>query len=300
MKTIKLRNDKTLPSIGFGTYLITDDDAEQVVYTALINQYKHIDTAQAYGNESGVGKAIQKYITENNISRDELYITTKLWPGNADWGHTVADYDSTIASLENSLKLLQLDYVDLYLIHAPFKKEDRLEQWRALVEVKKQGKARSIGVANYNINHIEEIKKAGMELPDANQIELHPWSQKNELVAYLKENNIGIIAYSSLLPLSTWRVEDGQASAKTQEMRNEQLPFEEIAKKYEVSEAQLLLKWGLQHGYGILPKSMNEKRIKSNIDLFNFRIKEEDMKTMDSLDRGDGLAWQFGDPTKVE
>ncbi len=300
MKTIKLRNDKTLPSVGFGTYLIKDEDAEKVVFTALENGYRHIDTGQAYGNERGVGKAIKKYMMQYKLSRDELYITTKLWPGNAEWGQNVADYDTTISSLEHSLKLLELDYVDLYLIHAPFKKEDRLDQWRALVELKKHGKAKSIGVSNYDIKHIQEIKEAGMELPDANQIELHPWSQKNDLVAYLKEENIGIIAYSSLLPLSTWRVEDGQVSAKTKEMSEEKLPFEEISNKYNVSEAQLLLKWGLQNGYGILPKSMDETRIKNNIDLFNFEIEEKDMRLMSNLDRGEGLAWQHGDPTKVE
>ena len=300
MKTIKLRNDKTLPSVGFGTYLIKDEDAEKVVFTALENGYRHIDTGQAYGNERGVGNAIKKYMMQYKLSRDELYITTKLWPGNAEWGQNVADYDTTISSLEHSLKLLELDYVDLYLIHAPFKKEDRLDQWRALVELKKHGKAKSIGVSNYDIKHIQEIKEAGMELPDANQIELHPWSQKNDLVAYLKEENIGIIAYSSLLPLSTWRVEDGQVSAKTKEMSEEKLPFEEISNKYNVSEAQLLLKWGLQNGYGILPKSMDETRIKNNIDLFNFEIEEKDMRLMSNLDRGEGLAWQHGDPTKVE
>ena len=300
MKTIKLRNDKTLPSVGFGTYLIKDEDAEKVVFTALENGYRHIDTGQAYGNERGVGNAIKKYMMQYKLSRDELYITTKLWPGNAEWGQNVADYDTTISSLEHSLKLLELDYVDLYLIHAPFKKEDRLDQWRALVGLKKHGKAKSIGVSNYDIKHIQEIKEAGMELPDANQIELHPWSQKNDLVAYLKEENIGIIAYSSLLPLSTWRVEDGQVSAKTKEMSEEKLPFEEISNKYNVSEAQLLLKWGLQNGYGILPKSMDETRIKNNIDLFNFEIEEKDMRLMSNLDRGEGLAWQHGDPTKVE
>ena len=300
MKTIKLRNDKTLPSVGFGTYLIKDEDAEKVVFTALENGYRHIDTGQAYGNERGVGNAIKKYMMQYKLSRDELYITTKLWPGNAEWGQNVADYDTTISCLEHSLKLLELDYVDLYLIHAPFKKEDRLDQWRALVELKKHGKAKSIGVSNYDIKHIQEIKEAGMELPDANQIELHPWSQKNDLVAYLKEENIGIIAYSSLLPLSNWRVEDGQVSAKTKEMSEEKLPFEEISNKYNVSEAQLLLKWGLQNGYGILPKSMDETRIKNNIDLFNFEIEEKDMRLMSNLDRGEGLAWQHGDPTKVE
>jgi 2,5-diketo-D-gluconate reductase A len=200
------------------------------------------------------------------------------------------------------LAKLQLDYVDLYLIHAPFPQTQRLEQWRALVELQRQGKIRAIGVSNFNEAHIEEIKTAGLPLPDANQIELHPWSQKPDLVSYLTGNDISIIAYSSLVPLSSWRAVEGQASAKTDQMKADGVdsdsPFKVMAKKYGVSEAQLLLRWGIQKGYAVLPKSANAERIRQNIDLFDFQIDAEDMAAIARMDRGEGVAWSTGDPTQ--
>ena len=201
-----------------------------------------------------------------------------------------------------SLECLQLDYIDLYLIHAPFDPDQRLEQWRGLVELEQQGKVRAIGVSNFNEHHIEELKTAGLPLPAANQIELHPWSQKPQLVKYLRENGIAPIAYSSLVPLSTWRIAEGQDSAKTEQMRADgdgvDSSFRGMAEKYGVSEAQVLLRWGVQKGYPVLPKSMNLERLKQNIDLFSFSIDEDDMAAIEKMNRGDGVAWAFGDPTK--
>ena len=169
------------------------------------------------------------------ISREEIFVTTKLFPGNEAWGRPSKTYESTIESLQASLAKLQLDYVDLYLIHAPFSQTQRLEQWKALVELQRQGKVQAIGVSNFNEAHIEEIKAAGLPLPNANQIELHPWSQKPDLVSYLAENDISIIAYSSLVPLSSWRNVEGQASAKTEQMKTDgtrsDSPFKVMAKK---------------------------------------------------------------------
>lgn len=298
---INLTNTVKMPMVGFGTYLIPDEDVQSLVPEAIRSGYRHIDTAEAYGNENGVGLGIKTALEELGISREELFVTTKLWPGNEAWGQAPKTYELTIASLQASLARLRLDYVDLYLIHAPFPQVQRIEQWKALVELQRQGKVRAIGVSNFNEAHIEEIKAAGLPLPNANQIELHPWSQKPDLVSYLTENDISIIAYSSLVPLSSWRAVEGQASAKTEQMKadgaSSDSPFKVMAKKYGVSEAQVLLRWGIQKGYAVLPKSTNAERIRQNIDLFGFEIDDEDMATIATMDRGAGVAWSSGDPT---
>ncbi len=303
-KYINLRNNIEMPMVGFGTYLIPNKDVQSPVYQAIRAGYRHVDTAESYGNENGVGLGIKAALEELDIPREEIFVTTKLYPGNEAWGQTPKTYDSTVESLEASLANLQLDYVDLYLIHAPLTRAQRLEQWRALVELQQQGKARAIGVSNYNVAHIEEIKAAGLPLPDANQIELHPWSQKPDLVSYLTGNDISIIAYSSLVPLSSWRAVEGQASAKTEQMKangaDSASPFKAMAKKYGVSEAQVLLRWGIQKSYAVLPKSINAERIRQNLDLFGFEIDDEDMAAIAKMDRGDGVAWSSGDPTKED
>ena len=299
---IELTTNIKMPSVGFGTYLVRDEAAAALVRQAIRSGYRHVDTAEAYGNENGVGIGIQTAAQELGIAREEIFVTTKLWPGNEAWGQPPKTYDATIEALQASLANLQLDYVDLYLIHAPFPRKQRLEQWKALVELRRQGKARAIGVSNYSQAHIEEIKAAGLPLPDANQIELHPWSQKPDLVAYLNKNGISIIAYSSLVPLSSWRDVEGQASAKTDQMKADgadaDSPFKAMAQKYGVSEAQVLLRWGIQKGYAVLPKSAHAERIRQNIDLFGFEIDAADMAAIAKMDRGDGIAWSSGDPTK--
>ena len=265
--------------------------------------YRLIDTAEAYGNEEGVGRAIRAGMQELGLSRRDIFVTTKLWPGNAAWGLPVKTYAATIDSLQQSLSKLELEYVDLYLIHAPLAKEQRLEQWKALVALRQMGKARAIGVSNFNIAHVEEIKSAGLPLPDVDQIELHPWSQKPELTSYLKAQGIAITAYSSLVPLSTWRTAPGHESAKTEAMKQAgdaaDSPFKRMAQKYGVSEGQVLLRWGLQKGYAVLPKSTAKDRIRQNFDLLSFEIDAADMAAIEKMDRGDGVAWSSGDPTKA-
>lgn len=293
-----LNPDFSMPAVGFGTYLIKDDEADACVSTALEVGYRHIDTAEGYGNEAGVGRAIASAA----LPREDLFVTTKLWPGNPAWGQAAKDKTAVAAALDASLEKLGLEYVDLYLIHAPFAGEKRLEQWEALVSLREEGKTAAIGVSNFNQAQLHEIEAAGLPTPDANQIELHPWSQKPELVSYLFEKGIVPIAYSSLIPLAQWRIAEGQASAKTDQMKEDgeksDSPFAQLASKHNVSQAQILLKWALEKGYPVLPKSTDPTRIKTNFDLFSFELDSADMNVMAGLDRGDGVAWSSGDPTK--
>jgi 2,5-diketo-D-gluconate reductase A len=303
MKTRTLTADVEIPYLGFGTYLIADHDAAAAVSEAIRAGYRHIDTAEGYNNESGVGAGIKRALESEGLSRDDLFVTTKLWPGNPAWGQPAKTTESTVTSLDKSLERLGLDYVDLYLIHAPYERDQRLAQWRGLVELKRQGKARSIGVSNFSIKHIEELRAADLPMPVANQIELHPWSQKPDLVRYLHDNAITPIAYSSLVPLSTWRTAQGHESAKTDEMKADGLqadaPFTIMARKYGVTEAQVLLRWAIQKGYPVLPKSANPERIRKNADIFSFNIDDRDMAAIEKMDRGDGVAWATGDPTRA-
>jgi 2,5-diketo-D-gluconate reductase A len=224
-----------------------------------------------------------------------MFVTTKLWPGLPAWGEQPKSKTETIAAFHASLDRLGLDYLDLYLIHSPHGGAQRLAQWEGLLALQQAGKVRSIGVSNYGRDHLEEIRSAGLPTPDANQIELHPWTQKPALLAYLRTNGIAPLAYSSLAPLSTWRV--GQTSAKTEEMNGENIVFAAMAAKYGVTEAQLLLRWGIQNGYAVLPKSLNQDRMRENLNLFSFSIDEHDMNSLAQMDRGNGLAWSMGDPT---
>ena len=274
INTFPISSTVAIPQLGFGTFLIPDEETAAAVSEAIRLGYRHIDTAEFYQNETGVGKAIAAAIGRGDITRDDIFVTTKLWPGNAAWDQTPKTTETTITAFNQSLDNLGLDYLDLYLIHAPFQKAQWLEQWQGLVTLKEQGRVRAIGVSNFNISHIESLKHAGLPLPEANQIELHPWSQKNELVQYMENHSIAPIAYSSLVPLSSWRT--GQISAKTDDMQRESQDattlFKRLAQKYAISEAQLLLRWALQHGYAILPKSTHSDRIKQNADVFSFVI----------------------------
>ena len=291
-----------VPRIGLGTYNMNSQEAEDITYAAINYGYRHIDTAAVYRNEDGVGRALKRIYEDTDLKRSDLTITTKLWPGGLVKVDRVKNNVGAIKSLDKSLRNLDEDYVDLYLIHSPHAKNKRLEQWETLLTQQEQGKVKNIGVSNWGINHIEELNDKGYPLPSANQIEIHPWSQKPELVSYLKENDIDIIAYSSLVPLSTWRHKDGENSLKTDEMNKDgndlESPFKKLALKYDVTEAQVLLKWALQLGYAILPKSIQIDRIKNNFEL-DFTIGESDMKLIEELDRGGSVTWEYGDPLSV-
>lgn len=297
------KNLVNMPTIGFGTYLIPNEEAQKTIKTALKIGYRHIDTAEVYRNEVGIGLGLKDTFSQLSLQRNEVFITSKVFPGNPSWGREAKNYKMCIEACDSSLERLNLDYLDCYLIHAPFCKDLRLEQWKALCDLKKEGKTRTIGVSNYSQLHIQEIINEGLEVPEYNQIELHPWCQKEELVSFLKEKNIKVVAYSSLVPLEGWRAKPNQDSAKSQSMKehgaDNSSPFKRMSKKYGVSEAQILLKWGLQMGFVILPKSSDENRIRENFDL-SFQIDDSDMKEISTMDKGDGIAWPNGDPCNSE
>lgn len=280
-----------MPLVGFGTYQLSIDQAEFCVSEAITAGCRHIDTAESYYNEEGVGKGIKKGMESAGISRDDIFVTTKLFPGYKQWGATEKNFGQTIETLKSQLIKLKLDYVDLYLIHAPIS-ELRLEQWNALIELKKSGLTKHIGVSNFNEERIDEIITAGLAKPEANQIEFHPMYTQISLTKYMRDNEIAPIAYSSLAPLSTWRAEEGQHGELLAKIKKEcQAVTSEIAKKLKVTEAQVLLRWGLQHGYSVLAKSSKTERIKENLDLFGFEIPAEQMERLNKMNLNQPIAW---------
>ncbi|MBN1533424.1 MAG: aldo/keto reductase [Spirochaetes bacterium] len=287
-----------MPLVGFGTYQLPIDQAECCVREALKAGFRHIDSAEGYNNEEGTGRGIQAA----GVSRNDIFVTTKLFPGYTQWGAPEKTYEQTVQTLKRQLTQLRLDYVDLYLIHAPLS-ELRLEQWSALVALKKSGLTRHIGVSNYNEERIQEILDAGLEKPEADQVEFHPMCARINLTRYMKEHAIAPIAYSSLAPLSTWRTGEGQGGEVLAGMKEEcQLVTKEIATKLKVSEAALLLRWGLQHGYCVLTKSSKPERIRENINVFDFEIPDDDMARLNRLNRDQAFAWAASglDPMQVD
>ena len=301
--TFELGDGNRLPAVGFGTFTIPDADAERCVATALRRGYVHIDTAEFYGNERGVGRAI----AASGLARSSVFVTTKLDPGAVQWGQTAKTYETTLAACERSVReRLGLSYVDLYLIHTPLSgREGRVEQWRACVECQRLGLCKSIGVSNFEVHHLEELEAAGLPPPAANQIELHPLCQKRELLAYMRARGIAPIAYSSLAPLSTWR--EGYAAfggSKSGGALATSSRISEVAKRVGVSEAKLLLRYALQKGWAVLPKSVSDARLRENIDLASFTIPEPEMAALDAMESD--AAYAFGspgepfDPTKFD
>lgn len=257
-----------MPVIGFGTFRIRDgEEVTNSVKSALKLGYRLIDTAMMYHNEGGVGRAIK----ESGIPREEIFITTKLW--NTDQG-----YDTTLKAIDASLEKLGLEYIDLYLIHWPTASDDlrggvsinkREETWKAMEEIYKSGKAKSIGVSNYTIAHLEEMKKYAEIPPAVNQVEFHPFLYQKELLSYCNKNNIIVQAHS---PLAEVR------GAQNEIVKN-------IAENYSKTTVQVFIRWGLQHGVVPIPKSTHVERIQENLEVFDFELSSEDMKTLDNLNQ---------------
>ncbi len=291
------RNGIGMPLVGFGTYQLSIDQAESCVKEALKAGFRHIDSAEGYNNEEGTGKGIKAA----GVPRDDIFVTTKLFPGYKQWGTPEKTREQTVETLKKQLRELRLDYVDLYLIHAPLS-ELRLEQWNALVELKKSGLARHIGVSNYNEERLKEILDVGLAKPEANQVEFHPLCARIDLTRYMKENGVAPIAYSSLAPLSTWRAEEGQGGEVLAGMKEEcQAVTKEIAARLKVSEAGVLLRWGVQHGYCVLTRSSKPAHIRDNFSLFDFEIPGKDMERLNRLNKNQAFAWAANglDPMEV-
>ena len=257
-----LSNGVKMPSIGFGTYKSgSDEETAKIIKYALKIGYRQIDTASFYGNEVGIGNGIK----ESGINREDIFLVTKLW--NDDHG-----YDKTIEAFNKSLERLQVDYIDLYLIHWPNKLNS--ETWKAFEHLYKTGKVKSIGVCNFKIGHLEELKKTAEIMPMVNQVEIHPQSSKNDMLRYCEENNIQLVAWSPIM--------------RGKLFSNELILG--LAEKYKKTIAQIILRWHVQRGIIPIPKSSNEGRVKENLSIFDFKLSNDDMSIIDSLNEGDNVS----------
>lgn len=258
--TTTLHNGIKMPWFGLGVFKV-EEGAElvQAVKSAIKHGYRSIDTAAIYENEKGVGQGIHEAMKENNIAREDLFVTSKVW--NADLG-----YESTIAAYETSLEKLGLEYLDLYLIHWPVEGNFK-EAWRALETLYKEGRVKAIGVSNFQIHHLEELMKDASIKPMVNQVELHPKLSQTELRNFCKEQDIQIEAWS---PLMQGQLLDNPV-------------LKEIAEKHNKSIAQVILRWDLQHGIVTIPKSTKENRIIENASLFNFELSADDISRIDGM-----------------
>ncbi|MDQ3405538.1 MAG: aldo/keto reductase [Actinomycetota bacterium] len=257
---VKLNDGNTIPQLGFGVWQVPDDTVVQAVSTAFAAGYRSIDTAAIYGNESGTGEAI----AASGLPRAELYVTTKLW--NSDQG-----YDSTLRAFDESLAKLKLDQVDLYLIHwAAPSRDTYLDSWRAFEKIRADGRARSIGVSNFHIPHLNRLLDETDIVPAVNQVELHPNLPQTELRAFHAEHGIATEAWS---PLAQGNLIGDPAVVR-------------VGEKYGKSGAQVLLRWHVQLGNIVIPKSVTPDRIRANIDVFEFELDDEDLAVLAGLENG--------------
>ena len=257
---IRLHDGVEIPQLGFGVFQVDPDETQEVVEEALRVGYRHIDTAAAYRNEKGVGAAVRA----SGLPREEVFVTTKLW--NSQHGH-----DSALAAIDKSLGRLGLDYVDLYLIHWPVPSRDLyVETWRAFEQLRDSGKARTIGVSNFRIEDLERLDAETDARPTVNQVELHPLFQQRELRAHHAEHGIATEAWSPL----------AQGAVLGEER------ITAIAERHRKTPAQVILRWHLQLGNVVIPKSVTPRRMKENFDLFDFELGEEDMAAIEELDKG--------------
>lgn len=258
---LTLNDGNTIPQLGFGVYKIPEAETAEAVVTALEAGYRHIDTAAFYENERGVGEGVRR----SGIDRSDVFVTSKVW-----W--TENGYDSTLRSFDASLERLGFDTIDLFLIHWPAPRSDRyVETWRALERVREEGRARSIGVANFHIHHLDRLARETDTVPAVNQVELHPWLPQAEVRAYDASHEIVTEAWS---PLARGRVLGDPV-------------LDALAAKHGVTPAQVVIRWQLQLGNVVIPKSTSPERIRSNIDVFGFELDAEDLAAIATLESGE-------------
>ncbi len=274
MQTIKLNNGVEMPILGFGVFQIPDaTECEKVVLEAIKSGYLLIDTAASYMNETAVGNAIKK----SGVPREEFFITTKIWI--QDMG-----YEKTMNAFEKSLDKLQLDYLDLYLIHQPY--GDIFGSWRAMQELYNLGKIRAIGVANFHPDRVMDLIVNSGFTPAINQIETHPFLQQTETQQFLQENNVQIQSWGPF------------AEGKNNLFQNEVLLS--IGKKYNKSVAQVVLRWLTQRGVVVIPKSVRKERMAENFNIFDFELSNDDMQTIALLDTNQSLFFDHRNPQMVK
>lgn len=274
MYNIKLNNGVEMPILGFGVFQMQDmAECEQAVVDAIETGYRLIDTAASYMNEEAVGKGIKR----SGIAREELFVTTKLWVSDAG-------YENTKIAFQKSLELLQLDYLDLYLIHQPY--GDIYGSWRAMQELYEEGKVKAIGVSNFHPDRVMDLITNTGFVPAVNQIETHPFHQQNETQKFLQENNIQIESWGPF------------AEGKNDIFQNEILTA--IAQKYNKSTAQVILRWLTQRGVVAIPKSVRKERMAENINIFDFELSNENLTAIQTLDTNASLFFDHRDPTMVK
>ena len=274
MQKVKLNNGIEMPILGFGVYQIEDQVlCEQCVYDAIEAGYRSIDTAAAYGNEEAVGRAIKR----SGVPREDLFITTKLWISDAG-------YDKAKKAFEASMKRLQLDYLDLYLIHQPF--NDYYGAWRAMEELYKEGSIRSIGVSNFMPDRLADLILHNEITPAVNQVETNPFYQQIKAEAFMQEKGVQIESWAPF------------AEGKNNMFQNETLAA--IAGKYGKSIAQVILRWLIQRNIVVIPKSIRKERIIENFNVFDFELTKEDMEKIAALDTHTSCFFSHRDPKMVE
>ena len=274
MQTVKLNNGVEIPILGFGVFQITDaTECERCVVDAIQTGYRHIDTAASYQNEEAVGRGIRR----SGVAREELFITTKLWIQSNG-------YDGAMRAFENSLKRLQLDTIDLYLIHQPF--GDVYGEWRAMEELYRQGKVRAIGVSNFQPDRIMDLMVHNTVTPAVNQIEVNPFQQQIDAQRFLLENNVQVEAWAPF------------AEGRNNIFKNELLLS--IAAKHGRSVAQVILRWLTQRGIIVLSKSVRKERMVENISVLDFELSAEDMTAIATLDTKTSSFFDHRDPQMVK
>jgi len=274
MKSVKLNNGVEMPILGYGVYQITDyDECKKSVLTALKNGYRSIDTAQAYQNEKAVGDALK----ESGIPRNDLFITTKLW---------ISDYGEakTKKAFQASLEKLQIEYIDLYLLHQPY--NDVYGSWRTLETLNKEGRVKAIGVSNFFPDRLIDLMSFNEVAPAVNQIETHPFYQREEDHQVMEQNNV---QHESWAPFA-----EGQADFFSNEI------LSKIGKKYGKSVAQVTLRWMIQRDIVVIPKSVTPSRIKENIEVFDFELTHEEMETIKTMNTHKTKFFDHRDPERVK